>query len=133
VAEQALESGGSKKNAKIVLRNPLIYMHEIKTPKKRHLSRKKLLRPPAHIRKHPLTGGAEAPTGRQTDQTETQVRRTGSEAGIKTLEISEAGRAAKLGRSQLILSLRSLKLLVSEEICGRFGSFDGSILHISRS
>ena len=44
----------------------------------------------------------------------------------KKLEVREAGRADKLGRCLLILSLRSLKLQVSEEICGRFGSFDGS-------
>ena len=48
------------------------------------------------------------------------------DARTEKLEVDEAGRAAKLGRCLLILSLRSLKLQVSEEICGRFGSFDGS-------
>jgi hypothetical protein len=47
-------------------------------------------------------------------------------ARLEKLEVNEAGRADKLGRHLLILSLRSLKLQVSEEICGRFGSFDGS-------
>jgi len=32
----------------------------------------------------------------------------------------------KLGRTWSLLSLRSLKLMVTEEICGRFGPFDGS-------
>ena len=60
-------------------------------------------------------------TARRSDGAE--LRRV---ARLRKLEVNEAGRADKLGRHLLILSLRSLKLQVSEEICGRFGSFDGS-------
>ena len=52
---------------------------------------KKLLRPPAPGRKHPLTGGAEAPTGRQTGRS---GNAESNEAELKT-EIDEAGRAKK--------------------------------------
>jgi hypothetical protein len=41
-------------------------------------------------------------------------------------EVLEAGRAESYGASWFLLSQRSLKLIISEEICGRFGSFDGS-------
>ena len=58
-------------------------------------------------------------TERQTERRSDALE--GSEA--KKLEVSEAGRAGKLGRIQSILSLRYLKSMVSEEICGRFGSF----------
>jgi len=47
-------------------------------------------------------------------------------------EVKEAGRAKKLGRIQSFLSLRSLKLIVTEEICGRFGSFRWINVCISR-
>ena len=64
---------------------------------------------------------------RRTTERQTERRSDapeGSEAEI--LEVSDAGCAKRFRRFVLILSLRSLKSQVSEEICGRFGSFDGS-------
>jgi len=55
-------------------------------------------------------------------------RRRGSR-GYEVEETSGAGKAGRAGsiwRIRCVLSLRSLKSLVTEEICGRFGSFDGS-------
>jgi len=84
------------------------------------------LRTPALIRKYPLTGGAEALTGRQTGPTETgrNARR------ITNRDEDKAGGAESKRRLGRVFVSRSLKSLVTEEICGRFGSFDGSILHI---
>jgi hypothetical protein len=58
--------------------------------KKYDLSAKKPLRPPAPIRKYPLTGGAEAPTGSQTGR----GRDAAAREAPKT-ETDEAGRAQK--------------------------------------
>ena len=44
----------------------------------------------------------------------------------KNLEVSEAGRAKKLGRISVSFVSTLFENLISEEICGRFGSFDGS-------
>ena len=55
----------------------------------------------------------------------------GNETQNKKIDIDEAGRAEKLGRIQFCLCLRSLKSMVTEEICGRFGPFDGSFICIS--
>ena len=75
--------------------------------KKCHLSEKKPLRTPTPIRKYPLTEAANnAATAKQT------------ETSRRARQVQRAQRS--------VLFLRSLKLLVSEEICGRFGSFDGS-------
>jgi len=55
-----------------------------------------------------------------------------SRGGRIKSEVNEAGRAKDLGRIQSFLSLRSLKLIVTEEICGRFGSFRWiSLLYIA--
>ena len=73
------------------------------SPKKCHLSAKKPLRTPAPIRKYPFTEAAN------------------NAAPEKQMETSR--RARQVQRAQRsVLFLRSLKLLVSEEICGRFGS-----------
>lgn len=85
---------------------------------KMQVSPKKPLRGPDPNRKYPLTGGAEVPTGRQTGHTAT--RRKTKQRWMRP------GAPKKLGRTLSILSLRSLKSLVTEEICGRFGPFDGS-------
>jgi hypothetical protein len=81
--------------------------------------RKKLLRLFAVIRKYPFTGGAEAPTGRQTGGRAEARRLRGGQ------DLRQIGRGApyKLGRISVDFVSRSLTLLVSEEICGRFGSF----------
>jgi hypothetical protein len=42
------------------------------------------------------------------------------------IEIIQAGRATSLRRILVFVVSCSLKLIVSEEICGRFDSFDGS-------
>ena len=69
---------------------------------------------------------------RRTTERQTERRSDApEESEAKNFEVTEAGRAKEKGRIQSILSLRYLKLLISEEICGRFGSFDGSSLSIS--
>lgn len=65
----------------------------------------------------PFTGGAVM---HRRGARRATLETAGNETQEKT-EIIQAGRARKLGRILLVLSLRSLKLIVSEEICGRFG------------
>ena len=51
----------------------------------------------------------------------------GRQRDARKQKVIQAGRAGKSqGASQFVLSSRSLKLLVTEEICGRFGPCDGS-------
>ncbi len=50
----------------------------------------------------------------------------GNETETKIRGIRGEARQLIYGASCFCLSLRSLKSIVSEEICGRFGSFDGS-------
>ena len=95
--------------------------------KKDDVSRKKGLRGAAAIRKYPLTGGAEAHNGTPDGTTE---RRSEGKRG-KKLEVTDAGCAKKKMALRVDFvsgssDPRSLKSQVSEEICGRFGSFDGS-------
>ena len=54
----------------------------------------------------------------------------GNETQNKKTEIDEAGRAEEVRAHSVSFVSCSLKSLVTEEICGRFGLFDGSILHI---
>jgi hypothetical protein len=51
---------------------------------------------------------------------------SGNEAETKIRGIQGGARQLSYGASCFCLSPRSLKSIVSEEICGRFGSFDGS-------
>ena len=85
------------------------------------------------IRKYPLTGGAGAHDAKPDGADDTLRGEVLKRSEAKNIEVNEAGRAKELGRIQSILSLRYLKLMVSEEICGRFGSFDGQTLHINAS
>ena len=67
---------------------------------------KKRLRVLLGNRKHPLTGGAEALTGRQT-----ALRSEASRGRVAHItEVDEAGRAKEDWRILLILSLRYLKI-----------------------
>ena len=81
------------------------------------------------IRRTPLTGGAEghtkALTGRQTGLMATRRRRK-----IETLQ---AGRAKQV-RAHTVLFVSTLfEIDISEEICGRFGSYRWINVCISRS
>ena len=91
-------------------------------PKKCHVREKNLLRSPAPIRKYPSPNGGGDADGRKR-----KGQRSGSD---KKRRDDIGGRAEQDTAPRLILSLRSLTSLVSEEICGRFGSVDGSTLHI---
>ena len=83
------------------------------------------------IRRYPLTGGAEALTGHRRERAGGCWR--GPEG--KNTEVSDAGCAKKnlALRVDFVSGItgnlvpRSLTLIITEEICGRFGSFDGSI------
>ena len=78
------------------------------------------------IRRTPLTGGAEARTGRQTGRrSEALECRT-----AKKIEVYDAGCAKKIAAlpvdfvsGDLIWVPRYLTIEDTEEICGRFGSF----------
>jgi hypothetical protein len=90
-----------------------------------HFPEKNLLRPPCDIRRYPFTGGA--------DGDNSERRRDGRPNGNERHEVGEEnqrqnrrGAPTRCGALGQFLSLRSLKSQVSEEICGRFGSFDGS-------
>ena len=89
---------------------------------------KKGLRAPGLRRKYPLTGGAEAHNGTPDGTTEQDFE--GPDG--KNQRHLRRGAPGSKGRIQSILSLRYLKSMVSEEICGRFGSFDEqTTAHIS--
>ncbi len=57
----------------------------------------------------------------------------GLDLPARLLRHFSGGRAVRIGRTRLIVVSCSLTLLVSEEICGRFGSFRWISVCISRS
>ena len=92
-----------------------------------HFSWKKRLRVLGVNLRTPFTGGAEALRGAtEADGTEGADALEGLDGlgGDKKFRGISGRARRKLGRTGLVLSLRSLTSRVSEEICGRFGSFD---------
>ena len=64
-----------------------------------------------------------APDG--ADGAVTEVAELDADEAVRIRRFGWRG-APEIGRILLVLSPRFLKLIISEEICGRFGSFDGS-------
>ena len=77
----------------------------------------------------PFTGGADALRWAGRDGGADALR----DLKVGNFETADAGCAKEMRRFRLILSLRYLKIEDTEEICGRFGSFDEqTTAHISR-
>ena len=73
--------------------------------------------PPSPAAQRCGDGAPEGPDRVGWDARRTEIQR-----------LNGRGAPGSKGASSSFLSLRSLKSQVSEEICGRFGSFDGSTL-----
>jgi hypothetical protein len=106
------------KAARNDLTNTLIKLHFSKSSKKIAFLVKKHLRVLTCNRRTPFTGGAEARLVGQTDG------RSGALEGSLVRNQRHTGRGAlrDFSASSFVLLLRCLTLLLTEEICGRFGS-----------